>query len=368
MTEARFQQVQSPQMQMRPEMRQVLRIEQANLLDMSEDEFRRLVAEIEQSPLFRRLHQREKVIRRHRAPRTDVAAAFFELKVEQAPDRRPLNVDEVMESRDEVLGLVRQIGQDDFKKYFLFPETGVPPEAIARACGITLSAVLRINRFIDEFAVASEFHQAAPGDSGGIHYECVASIEKDGLGLFLGFSSACLARGTYDIDYARVEELGTCGGLTPSETKEARQLLRKLELINTRKNAITGILKGIVARQGLYLDSGDTRTLLPLSQRELAREVGINASTVSRAMHQKSVATPWGQEVPLRHFFLRPRRFRKEAVRQIIAGEKSLGSDEDVRMRLHDKFGVDISRRSVANIRRELKLAPLGRHRPGGSQ
>jgi len=57
----RIEQTQS--LQMRQELRQILRMEQANLLEMPEGEFNRLLIEIERNPLFLRLYQREKLIR-----------------------------------------------------------------------------------------------------------------------------------------------------------------------------------------------------------------------------------------------------------------------------------------------------------------
>ena len=364
MAELRFEQTQSAQMQMRPEMRQVLRIEQAELLEMPEADFRRLVAETEASPVFRKLYQQSRVIRRQRAARTDVCADFYGAKVERAADQRSFNVDEVLESRDAVLALVRRLGQDTFKKYFLFPEAGMAPDEIAHECGLTPAEVGLVNRFVDEFAVASEFHQPGPAGAQGIHYTRIASIERDREGLCIGFASACLARGSYVIDYHRFEETAASGTLSPAELKEARQLFKKLELINTRRDTITNVLKAIISRQSLYLTSGDGRSLLPLSQKELAVEAGIAPSTLSRAIQGKSVLTPWGQDLALKSFFPRPRRFRREALRQLLAREHDLGSDEAVRARLRDEFGVSISRRSVANMRQELKVAPLGRRAP----
>ncbi len=361
MADLRFEQTQSAQMQMRPEMRQALRIEQAGLLDMPDADFRRLVAETEASPVFRKLCQQGGVIRRQRAARTDVSSEFYGPKAEQAPDRRSFSVDEVLESREAVLALVRRLGQERFKKYFLFPEGGLTAETIAGQCGLKPAEVELVNRFVDEFAVASEFHQEGPAGAQGIHYTRIASIEQDREGLFIGFASACLARGSYVIDYHKFEDLAASGALSPSEEKEAKRLFKKLELINTRKDTITNVLKGIIDRQSLYLNSGNSRSLLPLSQKELAVEAGIAPSTLSRAIQNKSVMTPWGHEMALKSFFPRPRRFRREALRQLLAREHDLRSDEAVRAKLRDEFGVDVSRRSVANMRQELKLSPLGR-------
>jgi RNA polymerase sigma-54 factor len=137
---------------------------------------------------------------------------------------------------------------------------------------------------------------------------------------------------------------------------QIRQLFRKLELINSRKDTVTRIIQDIVERQRLYFESGDPGALLPLSQRELAKKVGVVPSSISRAIRGKSLETPWREEKALKDFFPRPRRFRKELVKRLLETEKEFPSDEAIRDRLERKFGVSISRRSVASLRKELKI------------
>jgi len=58
-------------------------MEQANLLEMPEDEFKRLIADIEQSSLFKRLYHKRKLIRHQRFPRTDISSSFYQLEEAQ---------------------------------------------------------------------------------------------------------------------------------------------------------------------------------------------------------------------------------------------------------------------------------------------
>ncbi len=125
--------------------------------------------------------------------------------------------------------------------------------------------------------------------------------------------------GRYAIDYERFEQLKN--SLTGAEIKEARQLLKRVELVNTRKDTLTRILQAVIERQALYLESGDLKALLPFSQKELARKIGLAPSSVSRAIRDKSIDTPWGKEVPLKHFFPRPKSFRKELLRQLLESQ-----------------------------------------------
>jgi transposase len=346
--------------QMRQELRQVLRMEQATLLEMPEEEFQRLIAEMESSPLFQRLYQQEKVICRSRFPMTDIAPSFYQLKPELVADSSPPDIESLLLDKKRLVEQIQRLGQDKFKRYFLFPESGMSEEEIARECDLAVSEVQRINRLIDEFSILSEFYHPSALSSGEVYYTKIASVEKSGEDFIIGYFSPSLARGRYSVDYERFEQLKD--SLTGAEIKQARQLLKKVELINTRKDTLTQILQAVIERQTLYLESGEQKALLPFSQKELANKIRLAPSSVSRAIRGKSIDTPWGEEMPLKHLFPRPKSFRKELLRQLLETEERPLSDEAIKSKLERKFGVTISRRSVANLRKELKI-PAGRRK-----
>lgn len=344
--------------EMRQEQRQVLRMEQATLLEMPEEEFQKLIAEIERSPLFQRLYQQERVIRRQRFPRTDIAPSFYQLKAELVADNTPLDIESLMFGKKHLVEQIQGLGMEKFKRYFLFPESGMSEEEIAGECKLDVSEVQKINRLIDEFSILSEFYHPSALSSGEVYYTKIASVERGRDGFIIGYFSPSLARGRYAVDYERFGQLKD--SLTEAESKQAKQLLRKVELVNTRKDTLTQILQGIVERQALYFESGELKALLPFSQKELAKKLGFAPSSVSRAIRGRSIDTPWG-EVPLKHFFPRPRSFRKELLRQLLETGEGLLTDEAIRAKLERKFGIAISRRSVANLRKELKISPRRR-------
>jgi len=347
---------QTQSQQMRQELKQVLRMEQANLLEMPEDEFNRFIVQTEQTPLYRRLFQREKIISYRRFPRTELSSSFYQIKEDILADKGSLDIDSLLENKEHIVHQIQKLGIDKFKRYFLFLESGMTFEEIARACDLEVSAVREINKLIDEFSILSEFYHPSTICSESLRYSKVASIEKDEKGFAIGYFSPSLARGRYSIDYARFEELKVAGVFSEAEVKEARQLFKRLELINSRKDTLTQILQNIMDKQALYLESGDLKSLLPFSQKELAQKIGVAPSSVSRAIRGKSIDTPWGREIPLKDFFPRPKRFRKELLRQLLETDQGLSSDEAIRTKLWEKFGVAISRRSVASLRKELKI------------
>ena len=355
---------QTQSIQMRQKQGQIFRMEQASLLEMPEDEFKRLIANIEQSPLFKRLYYKEKLLRHQRFPGTDISSGFYRLEEERVVDRGSLDVESLLLNKEYIIQQVKKLGLEKFKRYFLFPESEITLEEIARENALEISEVKEINNLVDEFSILSEFYHPSNITSGIISYSKVASVEKYKEGFIIGYFSPSFARGRYSIDHKRFEELKAADAFTEAEAKEARQLLKKLELINSRMDTLTQILQNIIDKQAAYLESGELGSLLPFNQKDLSERIKLAPSSVSRAIRGKSIDTPWGEEIPLKHFFPRPKMFKKELLRQLLETDKELSSDEAIRAKLWEKFGVAISRRSVANLRKELKFPAFRGKRP----
>ena len=327
------------------------------MLEMSEDEFQRLIWEIEKAPLFKRLREQEKVIHYQRFSRSDLSHNFYELKEEIVATPGSFDVESLITNKEELIRLIRNLGLDKFKQYFLYPEPGITVEQIAHQCQLEISEVSKINNLIDEFSIASEFYHPASVSDKGKYYSKIASIERGPEGFIIAYFSPVYARGKFVIDYGMLEQLLEKGVFNKAETKEVRQLIRNLELINSRKNTLHQVLQNIVEKQALFFESGNPKALLSFSQKELAVKLGLTPSTVSRAIASKSVETPWGER-PIKDFFPNPKSFRKELIKQILKEEEKPLSDQAVKVNLERKFGVFLSRRTIASLRKELKIPP----------
>jgi DNA-directed RNA polymerase specialized sigma54-like protein len=350
-----IQQTQS--LQARQEFKLIMRLEQAGLLEMSEEEFNRLTTEVESGPLFKKLYRKERIIRYQRYPKTDLSPRFYQLNEEIAAGTGTIDIESLLSNKEDVIRLIKKIGRENFERYFLYPEPEVSADEVARECNLEIAEIDRINSLINEFSIMSEFYNPSVLSSEhGIHYSKVASIERGAEGFIIGYLSPSYARGKYSIDYARFEELRQSGAITKAEVKETRQLFKKLELINSRKDTVARILQGIVEKQAPYFESGNGKAVLPFSQKELAERIGLVPSSISRAISGKSLEMPWGEEKALRDFFPRPRMFRKELVRQLLETGEEFSSDEAIKAKLEQTFGVSISRRSIADLRKELKF------------
>jgi RNA polymerase sigma-54 factor len=144
--------------------------------------------------------------------------------------------------------------------------------------------------------------------------------------------------------------------------KSAIQLLRNIE---QRKNTIVRTCEVIVRRQTEFLERG-VDALKPMMIKEVAEEIGVHPSTVSRAVANKYVHTPQGV-YELRFFF-------SEGVNGPEGGDlplvllkrkvKKLIEDEDPRKPLTDdqlaaelqRQGIQVTRRTVAKYREDMQI------------
>ncbi len=144
--------------------------------------------------------------------------------------------------------------------------------------------------------------------------------------------------------------------------RSAIQLLRNIE---QRKNTILRTCESIVRRQGDFLEHG-TDALRPMMIKEVAEEIGVHPSTVSRAVANKYVHTPQGV-YELRFFFAEgvngpeggdlPLPLLKKKVRKLIEDEdpyKPL-TDDALAAELQ-KQGIQVTRRTVAKYREDMNI------------
>jgi RNA polymerase sigma-54 factor len=144
--------------------------------------------------------------------------------------------------------------------------------------------------------------------------------------------------------------------------KSAIQLLRN---IDQRKNTILRTCESIVRRQPEFLERG-VEGLRPMMIKEVAEELGVHASTVSRAVANKYVHTAQGV-FELRFFFSEgvngpeggdlPLLLLKRKVKKLI-------EEEDPRKPLTDdhlaaelqRQGIQVNRRTVAKYREDMNI------------
>ncbi|MBV9301207.1 MAG: RNA polymerase factor sigma-54 [Acidobacteriaceae bacterium] len=142
----------------------------------------------------------------------------------------------------------------------------------------------------------------------------------------------------------------------------ALQLIKNIE---QRKQTILRVCQSIVHRQVEFLEFGIDH-LKPMMIKEVAEEIGVHPSTVSRAVAAKYAHTPQGV-FELRYFFSEavqgpsgsatPLLIVKRRVKKMIEEENTSHplTDEQITARLQAE-GIQVTRRTVAKYREDMKI------------
>ncbi len=144
--------------------------------------------------------------------------------------------------------------------------------------------------------------------------------------------------------------------------KSAIQLIKNIE---QRKQTITKVCYSIVTRQEDFLERGIDQ-LKPMMIKEVAEEIGVHPSTVSRAVANKYVHTAQGV-FELRYFFSESVQgpegggtsllILKRRVKKLIEEEDPSRplTDEQI-TRILQSQGIQVTRRTVAKYREDMKI------------
>lgn len=144
-----------------------------------------------------------------------------------------------------------------------------------------------------------------------------------------------------------------------------------IDAIQQRRSTVFNIATAIVDAQKDFFEQGPLH-LKPLKMQDIADEVGVHVSTVSRAIKNKHMQTPRGQ-FEMKYFFtggVEKDNGEKESwevvrkrMEQIVADEDKSDplSDEQIANELGEE-GIEIARRTVSKYRKKLGI-PSSRRR-----
>ena len=158
-----------------------------------------------------------------------------------------------------------------------------------------------------------------------------------------------------------------------STTREVRNYVKErftsaiqlIKNIEQRKQTIVRVCEAIIRRQSEFLDRG-IDYLRPMMIKEVAEEVGVHPSTVSRAVASKYAYTPQGV-YELRYFFseavqgpsgaatslINLKRLVKKMIEEEDAGHPL--TDDQITQQLQ-KVGYCVTRRTVAKYREDMRI------------
>jgi RNA polymerase sigma-54 factor len=158
-----------------------------------------------------------------------------------------------------------------------------------------------------------------------------------------------------------------------SVTKETRNFIKEkmrsavdlLRNIEHRRQTIYRVVESIVHRQREFLDQG-VQFIKPMMLKDIAEDIGMHLSTVSRVVNRKYAHTPQGV-IELRRFFTEgmlnedgeevSTRIIKLKIKKLIEEEDShnpITDDQVVKILVKD--GIKLSRRTVAKYRDQMNI------------
>ena len=157
---------------------------------------------------------------------------------------------------------------------------------------------------------------------------------------------------------------GQRGTALSSHLQEARWFMKNVQ---QRFETILRVSRAIVERQRAFFIHGDI-AMKPLVLREIADELGLHESTISRVTTAKYMATPQGT-FELKYFFASSLATEaggnasstavRALIRQLVGAEDPARPLSDSALsELLERQGIQVARRTVAKYREALKIAP----------
>ncbi len=205
-----------------------------------------------------------------------------------------------------------------------------------------------------------------------VHVIPDALVEKDGEGYSIILNRSILPKVSIDAEgLARMAE--AVDKQTKQYLRERQQSARMLAgAVEERYTTLHRLLAAIVKRQPQFFADG--KSLQPMTLADMAEELGVHVSTVSRTVQDKAIVCAAGT-VPLKSLFSGGIRSRhsgdvisaaviREKLRKCIESEDKARplSDEDLKHAL-EAMGISASRRAIAKYREGMGIPASSRRR-----
>lgn len=145
-----------------------------------------------------------------------------------------------------------------------------------------------------------------------------------------------------------------------------------IDSIKQRQNTLLSTMRAIVSKQRDFFYEGNETLLKPMVMKDIADEIGMDISTVSRVANSKYVETSFGI-FPLKFFFseglstdggdeVSNREIKTILKEEIGKEDKSKPLTDEELMDILNKRGYNIARRTIAKYREQLNI-PVSRMR-----
>lgn len=330
-----------------------LGIQISTFLEISKPEFWKLVKEIENHPVFRKLYSSkfsdEKII--SLIPRHPVLLLGNNHQISQENNKiNSIDMENLLQGHEIIVEKLKKLGKDRFISLF-FDEEAFTPVEIAELTGLSLNEVQKFySEVIDKIFINNMMNNFSPDSSPcpSKANEIIGVVDTvDNNPTLFSVSE----KHRYKIYKDRLAVMIKKNKFPPDEIKEIYELIHKMELINTRLNLVSQIAQIIFDTQQNYLKTGDNNFLNVLEEKQVAEFIDVHSSWVSRIIQEKSILTTWGEK-ELRFFFISKREERKQKGLRVLSSLLKLHQHEkisDFRLskELQKDYDIKISRRTV---------------------
>ncbi|TDQ15038.1 RNA polymerase RpoN-/SigL-like sigma 54 subunit [Algoriphagus boseongensis] len=145
-----------------------------------------------------------------------------------------------------------------------------------------------------------------------------------------------------------------------------------IDAIKQRQNTLLRTMEAILQYQKEFFIDGDETNLRPMILKDIAEKIDMDISTVSRVANSKSIQTEFGV-YPLKYFFsegiatdsgedVSNREVKSVLQSMVDAEDKKKPLSDDKLVKMLNKKGYNIARRTVAKYREQLQI-PVARLR-----
>ena len=171
------------------------------------------------------------------------------------------------------------------------------------------------------------------------------------------------------------KDLSTGKSLVEKDKKYLKERVESagmlIEAVKQRRHTLTAVMESIIRKQPTFFN-GDIEVLEPMKLQDIADEINVDISTVSRSTRGKYVDTPFGI-FELKSFFsatveigdgiVVSNRKAKQSLKELIDNEDKNNpvTDEEILSLMKDR-GFPLARRTIAKYREQLNI-PVARLR-----
>jgi RNA polymerase sigma-54 factor len=236
---------------------------------------------------------------------------------------------------------------------------------LAKTLDVTMQDIQQVSDYVQTLnpRPGSAFHHERPQY---IVPDLLVKNEQQGLTLYLvdGYVPKVRLNKDYSNRLAPVKD-AQVNHFLKEKTQEYRWIQKSIE---SRKETLLKVGHVLLEKQRDFFLHGKGH-LKPLTMKEVSEEIGMHESTVSRAVREKFIQTPQGT-FPLKQFFSSAVPLRngsgeeaassvqiKNTITRLIEGEdKKKPLSDQILATLLNQEGYEISRRTVAKYREQLKI------------